>query len=146
MTISTMFATLIAVIHGMGAAHKVSVKETSCLTEAIYQEARGEPARGQALVAGVILNRVAKSPTRSICRVIQAPGQFPWARHRKAPVLRADYIRSARMAVSVQVGTVSARTNATFFYNPHAARPSWARKAHLFRVGHHVFATPFSRG
>ena len=50
---------------------RVSEKEFRCLTDAVYFEARGEPYRGQAAVAQVVLNRV-HSPIypNSICAVV----------------------------------------------------------------------------
>jgi len=46
-------------------------KEVECLTAAIYFEARGEPVRGQNMVAQVVLNRVAsRYYPDSVCDVV----------------------------------------------------------------------------
>ena len=50
---------------------RVSPKEVSCLADAIYFEARGEPVSGQEAVAQVILNRtVSGIYPRSVCGVV----------------------------------------------------------------------------
>ena len=54
-------------------------REVNCLAEAVYFEARGEPALGQLAVAKVIMNRTAseKFPS-SVCGVIRQKGQFSY--------------------------------------------------------------------
>ncbi|HEV7383782.1 MAG TPA: cell wall hydrolase, partial [Phenylobacterium sp.] len=45
-----------------------SARELDCLTQAVYFEARGETARGQAAVAQVVMNRVAnRNFPKTIC-------------------------------------------------------------------------------
>lgn len=57
---------------------KENAKDTICMTDALFHEARGEPAKGKLLVIKTIQNR-AKDPrwaASTPCEVIYAPYQF----------------------------------------------------------------------
>ena len=128
----------------------VSNKQQKCLAEAIYFEARGEPWKGQAAVAQVVLNRV-KNPTypSTVCGVVYQNKhrrnrcQFSFA----CDGIR-DRIRSARLwrqaqkiAREITNGkhwnkTVGASTH----YHATYVRPRWARRMiRLSRIGRHIF-------
>lgn len=59
----------------------VSLKQAQCLAVALYHEARGEPLRGIAAVAAVVLNRASKH-NMDVCKVISMPKQFSWYKHK----------------------------------------------------------------
>ena len=132
-----------------------SSRELDCLTQAVYFEARGEGAAGQAAVAQVVLNRV-RSPVfpKTVCGVVfqgAARGvgcQFSFAcdgsmRRGREP---DAWNRAERVAARALSGSVMAAVgNATHFHTINVA-PSWG--PHLLRVaqvGLHVFYR-FGRG
>src|ERR1700677_1873993 len=57
--------------HPAHAAAAAPVRDLDCMTAAVYYEARGESAAGQAAVAQVVLNRV-RHPAfpKSVCAVV----------------------------------------------------------------------------
>lgn len=146
MTITAMLAVVLAAITQAAVSTNVTLgpdgnldpHQTKCLTDVIYQEARGEPARGQRYVADVVLNRVAKSkqPT-TICKVAAARGQFAGYRHRAQVHEPQAYARAAALAVQAQQSRPV--TLAMFFYDPAGGRPTWARGKPSVQVGRHVF-------
>ena len=61
-------------------------KETQCLSQAVYHEARGESLEGMKAVAQVVFNRTTnrKFP-KTICEVVYQPFQFQWVGKTKTP-------------------------------------------------------------
>lgn len=129
-------------------------RDLECLTAAVYYEARGESAAGQAAVAQVILNRVSDPRfPKSVCAVVyQGVGgrgcQFSFAcdgvLDRTGGGAAWDHAR--RVATRALSGFVMAEVgNATHF---HATRvsPGWgAGLRQVAQIGLHVFYRP-SRG
>lgn len=62
-------------------------KEIKCLATNIYHESRGEGLQGMAAVGQVTRNRV-HSPrfSDSYCKVVYAPKQFTWTKHRNKKI------------------------------------------------------------
>lgn len=131
-----------------GAAKARQRADLECLTQAVYYEARGESARGQAAVAQVVLNRV-KHPAfpKTVCGVVyQGAGrsgcQFSFAcdgsmRRRREPgaweAARDVATRALAGAIRAEVGA------ATHFHTTHVS-PIWApQMARVTQVGLHVF-------
>lgn len=131
-----------------GAAKVRQRADLECLTQAVYYEARGESARGQAAVAQVVLNRV-KHPAfpKSVCGVVfqgagRAGCQFSFAcdgsmRRRREPgaweAARDVATRALAGAIRAEVGS------ATHFHTTHVS-PIWApHMARVTQVGLHVF-------
>lgn len=126
-----------------------SSRELECLTQAVYFEARGETAAGQAAVAQVVLNRV-RNPAfpKSVCGVVfqgAARGvgcQFSFAcdgsmrkRREEAAWTRAQQVASRALSG----GVMGAVGNATHFHTIHVD-PSWAPNLlRVAQVGLHVF-------
>lgn len=125
-------------------------EQQDCLAKAIYFESRGEPVRGQAAVAQVILNRV-RNPAfpDTICDVVYQNEelrnrcQFSFACDGIA-----DRVRSARLwdvAREIAKATTSGRIwlekiGSATHYHALRVNPRWAsalRKAD--RIGRHVF-------
>ncbi|HUA54338.1 MAG TPA: cell wall hydrolase [Candidatus Sulfotelmatobacter sp.] len=130
----------------------VSINRTQllCLERALYFEARGEGALGQAAVAHVALNRVGTRPSRAtVCDVVREPGQF-------APYLtgvpdEAELAQTDEDATRIAMDT-AARVMAgdipdpsrggLFFYAPRVLKtqPFWAKgMKETARVGGHRF-------
>lgn len=124
----------------------------ACIAAAVYGEARGEPLRGQVLVARVIRNRVAAARwPGSACEVITQPGQFAFLRHRfKARESWQAQLRAwwRAFTVAIEVTTTPPRSacgEATYFLK-HRAWPAWRAQARpLCRVGNHVFLAEVNR-
>ena len=115
----------------------------SCLTEAVYFEARGEPWHGQLAVANVVLNRVAdaKFPD-SVCAVVRQRGQFSylWDELPEAVVDAVAWDKAADIARLALAGVRLEDTQAALFYHADYVDPPWARdKIPLARLGHHRF-------
>ncbi|MEM7463502.1 MAG: cell wall hydrolase, partial [Pseudomonadota bacterium] len=127
-----------------------SDKEQHCLTAGIYFEARGEPVRGQAAVAQVILNRV-KNPTypNSVCGVVYQNKkwrnrcQFSFACDRVKDRVRnpelwevAQYVARETTEGRIWLTEVGSSTH----YHATYVRPKWAKRMKkVGKIGLHVF-------
>jgi hypothetical protein len=129
---------------------RVSEKDFKCLTDAVYFEARGEPYRGQAAVAQVVLNRV-KSPLypNSICAVVyqnqskRNACQFSFACDGIPEVVNEpDAWKTAKeVAGKVLRGEIylTEIANATHYHATYV-RPDWAREMkRVTQIGGHIF-------
>ena len=121
----------------------------SCLSEALYFEARGETVKGQFAVAEVILNRVASDRfPDSVCGVInQGTGkkyqcQFTYTCDGRKEVIHEERAfdrvsKVARLAIDGQVPTL---TEGATHYHTTSVKPRWSgvytRTAH---IGTHIF-------
>ena len=125
----------------------------SCLTEALYFEARGESVKGQFAVAEVILNRVASQRfPDTVCAVIrQGTGrkyacQFTYTCDGIPERIREPkaYERVGKVARIMLDGAPRSLTNGATFYHTTAVRPRWAKKfRRTAKMGVHLF---YSRG
>lgn len=124
----------------------------SCLTEALYFEARGETVRGQVAVAEVILNRVS-SPRfpGTVCGVIhQGTGkryqcQFTYTCDGNPETISepAAYARVGKIARMMLDGAPRSLAGGATYYHTTAVNPSWARKfRRTARHGVHLFYKP----
>ncbi|MEO0497147.1 MAG: cell wall hydrolase [Pseudomonadota bacterium] len=134
-----------------------SGKQQKCLAEGIYFEARGEPVRGQAAVAQVILNRV-RNPAfpGTICGVVYQNRNW---RNRCQFSFACDRIRDRignpklyRDIVEVASATTSGKiwldeVGSSTHYHATYVRPRWARKmTRLTRIGKHIFYRSINGG
>lgn len=119
----------------------------TCLTEAIYFEARGESLQGQVAVAEVILNRV-DNPLypRSVCGVVKQRGsggcQFSYICDGRTDRMRervpADL--AGRIARAMLDGAPRVLTEGATSFHTRAVRPSWSRRyIQTAAIGAHVF-------
>ena len=134
-----------------------SDREQHCLTAGIYFEARGEPVRGQAAVAQVILNRV-KNPTypNSICGVVYQNKdwrnrcQFSFACDTIKDKVNdpkrwevASYVARETTHGYIWLSDVGSSTH----YHATYVSPKWARSMKkVSKIGLHVFYRTFGGG
>ncbi|MBS0334202.1 MAG: cell wall hydrolase [Proteobacteria bacterium] len=123
-------------------------RELDCLTEAVYFEARGENARGQAAVAQVVMNRVA-APNfpKTVCGVVFQGAathgcQFSFAcdgsmRH----ALESDaWDRARKVAERALSGVVLADIRGATHFHTLEVQPAWGpQMMRVAQVGLHVF-------
>lgn len=128
-------------------------KQTQCLAEALYFEARGESVRGQFAVAEVIMNRVdsAEFPD-TVCGVIhQGTGrkyqcQFTYTCDGKSTHIanQAAYGQVSKVARLMVDGASRQLTDGATYYHTRAVSPRWARSfARTASIGvHHFYRKP----
>ncbi len=112
----------------------------SCLTEALYFEARGEGRSGQRAVAEVILNRVDSGAfPNSVCGVVHQRGQFSYQKGRRMSNA-ASAARARQIAAEALAGAPRTLTDgATYFHTTHV-RPSWSKRfTRTAQIGSHLF-------
>lgn len=125
-------------------------REQRCLAEAVYFEARSEPAAGQAAVAQVVLNRVKSGLyPRSVCGVVyqnrhrHMACQFSFACEGKRLVTNetASWRQAVHIARAVYEGqTYLADVGGATHYHANYVRPRWAKKLKKNDViGRHIF-------
>ena len=126
-----------------------SDKQMSCLAEALYFEARGEPIKGQLAVGEVILNRVedARYPS-SICRVVnQGTGrrfacQFTYTCDGKLETVheRKPYEISLKIAKILMTTHERKLTKGSTHYHSNYVDPKWSKKfERVAKFGRHIF-------
>jgi hypothetical protein len=124
-------------------------KEWSCLTEALYFEARGETLKGIFGVAEVILNRVddPRYPS-SVCGVInQGTGeryrcQFTYTCDGRPEVMSEERARElvGKVARVMLDGAPRALTGGATHYHTKSVKPRWARVfPRTTTIGYHHF-------
>jgi spore germination cell wall hydrolase CwlJ-like protein len=128
-------------------------EEWSCLSEALYFEARGESIIGQFAVAEVILNRVdSKSFPKTICQVV-AQGTKKGRRHNCQFSYNCDglaerirdksaYKISQKVAKIMMSDEPRAITYGALYYHAKFVRPKWSRRLkRTATIGlHHFYA------
>lgn len=134
-----------------------SAREQRCLASGIYFEARGEPVKGQAAVAQVILNRV-RNPAYpdTICGVVYQNKRW---RNRCQFSFACDGIRDRvrshthwTMANDVGMAVTAGKiwleqVGSSTHYHAIYVRPKWARSMkRVGRIGLHVFYRTYGGG
>ncbi len=125
----------------------------SCLSQALYFEARGESVKGLFAVAEVILNRVDSAAyPNSVCGVInQGTGkryacQFTYTCDGNSTTIHEHdaYERVAKVARLVLDGAPRALTEGATHYHTRAVNPNWAsRFPRTASIGaHHFYRQP----
>ena len=126
-----------------------SNKQISCLAEALYFEARGEPIQGQLAVGEVILNRVkdTRYPS-SICKVInQGTGrrfacQFTYTCDGKLGTVheRKPYEMALKIAKILMTTHDGKLTRGSTHYHSNYVNPKWSKKfERVAKFGRHIF-------
>lgn len=130
-------------------------KSWSCLTEALYFEARGESTKGMAGVAEVILNRVddPRYPN-TVCGVVnQGTGekfrcQFTYTCDGRPETIgdRAAYAKVGKIARIMLDGAPRALTSGATHYHTKSVNPRWSRVfPRTTTIGYHHFYREPSR-
>jgi spore germination cell wall hydrolase CwlJ-like protein len=120
-------------------------RDINCLTDTIYQEARGEGATGMWAVGNVVVNRLKSKWAKTICGVVYQKGQFSWTvspvkvtdekAHRLARLLAVQLLQQWQWEGTDNTGGATA-----FHYTGLPAAPKWTLKSkRLKRIGKHVF-------
>jgi hypothetical protein len=132
----------------MASAPQTKGRDLDCLTQAVYFEARGESARGQAAVAQVVLNRV-RHPAfpKSVCGVVyQGAGarscQFSFACGGAPGIGRenAAWRKARQVAKAALSGAVVAEVGQATHFHTTGVTPQWGpRLLRVAQVGVHVF-------
>jgi hypothetical protein len=125
-------------------------RDLTCLTEAVYFEARSESPRGQAAVAQVVMNRLANPNfPKSVCRVVfqgaAHPGcQFTFAcdGSMRQPLELAAWNRARQIAEAALAGVQVAAVGAATHYHTVDVDPYWRpTMLRVAQVGLHIFYT-----
>lgn len=132
-------------------ALRTPTEQETCLSTAIYHEARGETLKGQFAVAEVILNRVASRRfPNTICEVVYQgvrPGQrggcqFSFACDGKPETLhnRAAASLAQRIAQVMADGGHRGLTGGALYFHTTEVEPVWSRRmTQTTRIGAHLF-------
>ena len=133
---------------------QAGARELDCLTQAVYFEARGESATGQAAVAQVVLNRV-RHPAfpKTVCGVVNqgANGrgcQFSFACDGRAELAheRGAWNRAQKIAARALAGAVIPQVGAATHFHVASLGPQWPGMLKVSQVGVHVFYRFAPRG
>ena len=126
-----------------------SDKQVSCLAEALYFEARGEPIKGQLAVGEVILNRVEdRRYPSSICKVVnQGTGrrfacQFTYTCDGKLETVheRKPYEMALKIAKILMTTHDRKLTRGSTHYHSNYVDPKWSKKfERVAKFGRHIF-------
>lgn len=134
-----------------------SEQEQRCLSAGIYFEARGEPVRGQAAVAQVILNRV-RNPAypNTICGVVYQNEKW---RNRCQFSFACDGIRdrvhspkhfgiAQDVAIAATAGKIwLEEVGSSTHYHATYVRPRWAKgMERMNKIGQHIFYRTYGGG
>ncbi len=122
--------------------------ELTCLAKAVYYEARGESADGQAAVAQVVLNRTHRASYPSnVCGVVfqgvrQGGCQFSFVCNgaMNRPLEPAAWSRARRVAADALSGHVMTAVGQAISF--HVASLGSERFGQIARIGSHVFFMP----
>ena len=117
-------------------------KDMSCLADAIYFEARGEPLKGQLAVGGVIINRAesGRFPS-SYCGVVYQPGQFSFVHDGHIPEIDDSSPAWRRAKAIARIAHERLWDNpvkGALFFHAASVSPGWGR-TRVAQVSHHVF-------
>ena len=131
-----------------------SSRDLDCLSSAVYYEARGESAAGQAAVAQVVLNRV-RHPAfpKSVCGVVfqgVASGgcQFSFACNgaMRRPKEAGAWARARDVAANALGGHVMAEVGEAVNFHVASLGSVWGGMQRVGQVGSHVFYRFGGRG
>lgn len=127
---------------------QAGARDLDCLADAVYYEARGESAAGQAAVAQVVLNRV-RHPEfpKTVCGVVfqgvaNADCQFSFACDgaMDRPKDRTAWTQAERIAARALAGSVMSQVGTATHFHAVGAAPDWGPGLmRVAQVGLHVF-------
>ncbi len=143
LALAALLAATFAAAAPASAADDVSERALACVAEAVYYEARGEPAQGRAAVAHVVLNR-ASAPgfPDTPCGVVAEGCQFSYRCDGRPERLsnRADREAAFATARAVLTGAAPDPTDGALFFHARRISPGWFEtRARTGTIGNHVF-------
>lgn len=110
-----------------------SIRESRCMANAIFYEARGEGMSGRKAVFDVVMNRSNKNK-RSICSVMSEKNAFSW--YSKQPLKPISNEMRKLLTETANARTILS-SNYYNFYS--GKRPSWASSMLCRRIGNQHF-------
>jgi N-acetylmuramoyl-L-alanine amidase len=125
-----------------GGASSSSEKDLACLAEAVYFEARGTGAAGEAAVAHVVVNRTeARDFPSTVCGVVTQGCQFSYRCDGRSDALADPKARARAYAVAEAVLAADGDpTGGALFFHSARAKPGWfAKRPRAARIGGNVF-------
>jgi N-acetylmuramoyl-L-alanine amidase len=138
----TLPAAILAALTAVPAAAQDD-RAVACLAEAVYYEARGTSAEGQAAVAHVVLNRAEHDEFPDTpCAVIADRCQFSYRCNGRPERLADpdDRAEAFDTAEAVLEGDVADPTDGALFFHSAGVDPRWFRtRPHVGRIGGNVF-------
>lgn len=133
-------------------ALKTDSEQIRCLTINLFNEAAGEPLKGQEMVVQVVINRKnhLKKFGRTYCEVIREPYQFSWTLdigkaymlEAKQPLTPKDFKKYSKVVLDVLENQHKAldKDKEILYYHSTAVKPKWSKKMTLvYRIGNHLF-------
>lgn len=144
---TALYAFLYTLSTSMPQAPSLNHQELTCLTKAVYHEARGESMIGKAAVAHVVLNRYKANTNRTICQIVYEKGQFTDITKRTFDYKSKAWADSIETATLSYVGYIEDPTDGgEFFFNPPLTIKLYGRVPKLFNklqltkvIGKHWF-------
>ncbi len=115
--------------------------ELECMAKAVHHEAGNQPLEGQLAVAQLILNRTHSDVfPKTICAVVNQPGQFFPTRAYRAPVHAPNWRTAIAVARVARQDEAAQVVPGALFYHADYVRPSWSHKhTRLAQIGAHIF-------
>lgn len=123
----------------------------TCLSRAIYWEAKGEGTAGMAAVANVVINRLSHEAfPATVCKVVtqgseQGNCQFSWWCDGRSDQVQeeAAYMAAKEIARQALNRQLADRTHGALYFHHRQVSPSWAEDfTKTFETGEHVFYKP----
>ena len=120
--------------------------ELDCLAANVYFEARGEPIRGQYMVAYVTINRAkdGKFPN-TICGVVKQESQFSWVNDHiiNKPTDMEQWKKAkqiARSALNKSYSVIKMISKGALFYHADYVKPRWRKGlVYVTQIDSHIF-------
>ncbi len=142
-SIAVLLAAAFATAAPVAAEDAPSERALACVAEAVYYEARGEPSRGRAAVAHVVLNRADSGLfPDDPCDVVADGCQFSYRCDGRPERLadRDDREAAFETAEAVLTGAVADPTKGALFFHASRISPGWFEtRARTGAIGNHVF-------
>lgn len=115
----------------------LSASDRTCLVDAIYHEARGEPEKGMFAVASVVLARAEhpKFPS-SVCSVVKQKGQFTF--NHQAKKTEASALRKVNSIVDAIESGFAAPMHFLYFHRIDVVGQCSPKKNRV-KIGSHYF-------
>lgn len=123
-----------------GAVKNKEQKDITCLSQAIYYEARGEAFSGKIAVGNVVLNRYASGNYASVCDVIHQKGQFVWASHPGKVREKKSWNVCMQIAEDLLTGNIQDNTKGSTYFKEKTSKKRWpAGLVYTVSIGKHKF-------